>query len=829
MFQHPKFYDVMNHESLLADFIPYSSHVSADTLITKDGALVRVFKLDGLSFETKDSDDLALAHQRLNSLYKSLAESGVSLWTHCVRREIANSIDGAFDAPFSQQLDARYHALFGERVMVNHLYITVVQRPDEGKLSKTLKKARLDVRAAKAKLTARLDAFHQLADRIKTNLASYHITTLGIDDGVSEPLTFFNYLLTAQWQRVKAPTGEASHAIGNAWVKVDADTIELEANGRTRYLQGLDIKEYCQASFGGLLDTLLYTPYEFVLTQSFSFFTRKQGMKYLKTRQRQLSNSGDDAVTQIAAMDQAKNDLADGQFAMGEFHFSLMVMGDALDAVKQHRSDAQKRLSDKDLLSVPTKIATDATFFAQLPGNWRYRPRVAGMTTLNFASFAPFHNFLMGKRDGNPWGAALTRFKTLSGHPFFFNFHDTVDGENNFGDLAVGNTRLIGKTGTGKTVALGLLYCQAQKYAQGSEFSTVFFDKDRGAEVMIRALGGHYLRVQDGQPSGFNPFQMDATPRNVAFLKQLVRVLVRRDDAPLSVFEEQSIDQAVNTVMKMDKTMRRLSLINQNIAVGTSKEDIANSIKLRLNKWCHGGEFGWVFDNPVDELDFTAARNIGIDGTEFLENPDARTPISMYLLHRMEDIIDGRRFIYMMDEAWMWVNDAAFSDFVGNKQLTIRKQNGLGVFATQLPSSMLNSPQADALMQSCSTEIYLPNPKADYDEYVNGFGLTDKEFEVVKNFNDTSRLCLIKQGENAAVCSLAMPNMGDELTILSAGTKELPLFDEAVAEVGDTPSNWIPVFLEKVQAMKEQSSKHLTINELQRKLTELQNTEQPSQ
>nr|WP_269808852.1 hypothetical protein [Enterovibrio nigricans] len=299
---------------------------------------------------------------------------------------------------------------------------------------------------------------------------------------------------------------------------------------------------------------------------------------------------------------------------------------------------------------------------------------------------------------------------------------------------------------------------------------------------------------------------MDATPRNLSFLKNLVRVLTKRPDMPLSVFEEQSIDQAVNTVMAMDKSMRRLSLINQNIAVGTSKEEIANSIKLRLNKWCQGGEFGWVFDNPVDELDFTIARNIGIDGTEFLDNDDARTPISMYLLHRMEDIIDGRRFIYVMDEAWKWVNDEAFSDFVGNKQLTIRKQNGLGVFATQLPSSLLNSPQGAALVQSCSTEIYLPNPKAKRSEYVEGFGLTEKEFHVVQNLGEKSRLCLIKQGSNSAVCSLAMPDMGDELTLLSAGSKELPFFDEAVAEVGNNPSDWIPVFLDKVKAMKKRSA-----------------------
>ncbi|MEC6817220.1 type IV secretion protein C, partial [Photobacterium toruni] len=268
------------------------------------------------------------------------------------------------------------------------------------------------------------------------------------------------------------------------------------------------------------------------------------------------------------------------QFAMGEYHFSLMVMGDDRDAVKRHRSNAQKILSDIDMLSAPISIATDAAFFAQLPANWQYRPRVAGLTSRNFASFSPFHNFLIGKKDGNPWGQAVTRLKTLSGHPFFFNFHFTLPGEDNYGDEVAGNTRMIGMTGSGKTVTLGLLYCQAQKYAQNNPFSTVFFDKDRGAEVMIRALGGHYLRVKDGQPTGFSPFQMQSTKSNVAFLKKFVRLLIESPQYPITPLDEDGISKAVDTVMNSDNaSLKRLSGVYQNMTSGTSKDEIQSSIK----------------------------------------------------------------------------------------------------------------------------------------------------------------------------------------------------------------------------------------------------------
>jgi type IV secretion system protein VirB4 len=808
MVAQPKYFDAINKECPLAQFIPYSSHLNENTLITKDGALVRIFKLDGTSFETKDNDDLTLAHNRLNSLYKGLSENNISLWSHVIRRKINASMNSQFNDAFSQHFDHCYNASFGESIMVNELYLTVVQRDETHAIKK---KVQNNLDAIKKKIRLRLSDFDQYCHRLEANLEDYKISALSIRGHISEPLTFINYLLTGQWQRIRKPCGEISTAIGNARVAIDTDTIELQSNGQSKYLQGVDIKEYCNDSVTGMFDQLLYVDYEFILTQSFSFFTKKIATNYLETRKRRLSSSGDGAYTQIAALTLAKNDLTDGQFAMGEYHFSLMVMGDDRDAVKRHRSNAQKILSDIDMLSAPISIATDAAFFAQLPANWQYRPRVAGLTSRNFASFSPFHNFLIGKKDGNPWGQAVTRLKTLSGHPFFFNFHFTLPGEDNYGDEVAGNTRMIGMTGSGKTVTLGLLYCQAQKYAQNNPFSTVFFDKDRGAEVMIRALGGHYLRVKDGQPTGFNPFQMQSTKSNVAFLKKFVRLLIESPQYPITPMDEDVISKAVDTVMNNDNaSLKRLSGVYQNMTSGTSKDEIQSSIKLRLKKWCQGGEFGWVFDNPIDELDFNITTNIGIDGTDFLDNNDVRTPISLYLLHRMDEIIDGRRFMYVMDEAWKWVNDAAFSEFVGNKQLTIRKQNGLGVFATQLPSSLLDSPQGAALVQSCSTEIYLPNPKAVRSEYINGFGLSEKEFDVVKSLGEKSRLCLIKQGKNSAICSLAMPNMKDELTLLSAGTKELPLFDEAIEEVGNNPSDWIPVFLAKVKAHKAKSKAVIT-------------------
>ena len=300
--------------------------------------------------------------------------------------------------------------------------------------------------------------------------------------------------------------------------------------------------------------------------------------------------------------------------------------------------------------------------------------------------------------------------------------------------------------------------------------------------------------------------QLEPTERNILFLERLVAKLVQRPGYPLSPADEARLSHAVRTVMRMPRAYRRLTTVTQNLTEGPERE---HSVIKRLSRWCAGGPLGWVLDNPQDQLDFTTHIVYGFAGTDFLDNPEVCTPVSMVLLHRMEELIDGRRFVYLMDEAWKWVadtaaegSDNAFAEFAGDKQLTIRKQNGLGVFSTQMPSSLLRSKIAAHLVQQVATEVYLPNPKADHDEYVHGFKLSETEFELVKNFPEDSRLFLLKQGHHSAIGQFDLTGLEDLLAVLSGSTDNLALLDGILAEVGDAPAQWLPLFHQRRQARR---------------------------
>ena len=214
-----------------------------------------------------------------------------------------------------------------------------------------------------------------------------------------------------------------------------------------------------------------------------------------------------------------------------------------------------------------------------------------------------------------------------------------------------------------------------------------------------------------------------------------------------------------------------------------------------------------MFDNPSDNIEFGSANIIGFDYTEVIEDGRTREPIIQYLLHRMESLIDGRPFIYVMDEFWKVLEGkGGLKDFAKNKQKTIRKQNGLGIFATQSPQDALNSDISAALIEQTATLILLPNPNADPKDYMEGLKLTKAEFELVVGLDERSRCFLVKQGHNAVLCQLNLNGMDDELAVLSGSSDNVEILDELLAghPTPGQPDTWLPEFHARRKGLKRQ-------------------------
>ncbi|MBU6246285.1 MAG: VirB4 family type IV secretion/conjugal transfer ATPase [Xanthomonadaceae bacterium] len=814
----------------ISEFVPLSTHVSPTVLKTTGGDFLLVWRLGGLPFVGREEWEIEHKHNVFNRLLQTLRAPdfvNVAFWVHDIRRRRRLRDHSRFGQAFNQSLsDAYFEALSSQKLMQNELYLTLLYRPVvSGKrfAEKSADLTRLETEQADA-----VNTILELAGNVEAVLKDYSPYRLGMYEAAngvvfSEALEFYGYLLNRIDEPVPvlpAPVPEYLPLSKQRFSAKTGDFVLTTPDGANQFGAILNIKEYTEGTYPGILNGLKYLDFEYVVTHSFSPMGRHDALKALDRTKGMMISSGDKAFSQIAELDQAMDQLASGNFVLGEYHFSMAIYAASQEALSQQIATTRAELSNAGFVSVKEDLAVTAAFYAQFPGNWKYRTRLANVSSLNFLGLCPLHNFATGKKDNNPWGACVTTLQTTNGQPYYFNFHATHPAENSLGEKAIANTMVIGKSGTGKTALINFLLSQVQKLDPTP--TIFFFDKDRGAEIFVRACGGNYLALENGRPTGFNPFHCERTEANVQFLAELVKVLVGK--SVYSSREEEDIFRAVENIL--DTPMHLRTMTNFQKSLPNMGDD---GLYIRMRKWTTGNSLGWVFDNPVDTIDLEKASIIGFDYTDIIDNSEVRVPVINYLLHRLEALIDGRPLIYVMDEFWKILDGkGGLKEFAKNKQKTIRKQNGLGIFATQSPEDALASDIAAALIEQTATMILLPNPNASREDYVDGLKLTEAEYQVVVSLDERSRCFLVKQGHASAVCQLNLRGLDDQLAVISASTDNIEIMHEVLDAHAGThdcspdelkPEQWLEAFYENRKGSGREKTSSTTRNPLSKAMS----------
>jgi type IV secretion system protein VirB4 len=804
----PRYWKQASGENPIARFVPFSSLVSPHDVITRGGDYLRVWRLDGVPFECADEHLIVERHEALCSLLRNLAGGQWAVWTHRLHRVLRDELEHPREAGFARDLSVAYQArLEQHRMMSNELYLTLVYRTNMSRVSRALQSRQRSREAIAAVQAEALGVMEERSALVARVLRGFGPELLGVREErgrrYSEVAEFLGYLVNGCWRAVPAAAGALYRTLPTSRLSFGGDKLELRQGERTRYAALVDIKEYADAVQPGILNALLYEASEFIEAQSFSILPRREAMRALELQRDQLIASDDVVASQVAEMDVALNELGDGQFCMGEYHYSLVVFGDDVADAGRRAAQATGAVGESSSLQMsPVDLVADAAWFAQMPGNWQWRPRDAKLSSRAFAALASGHNFARGKRDGNPWGEALALLRTPSGQPFYLNLHVSPEGEDSADKKLPGNTLIIGSTGVGKTTLEMFLLTLTRKWNPAPRL--VLFDLDRGCEIAMRALGGRYFTLEAGKPTGCNPLQREPTPARIQFWEQLIRTCIETPTLPLMPADERAIADAIKAVAMMPAHLRRFSTVRQNLP-----KTGENSLYERLGRWCQGGALGWVFDMADDMLgELSDASVIGFDTTEFLDLPEVRTPVMLYLLQVMDELVNGERLIYVISEFWKALDNPVFSDFAKQKQKTIRKQNGLGIFDTQSPSDVLRHPIGRTMVEQSVTKIFLANPEAVREEYVEGFGLSEAEYDIVRSLGAVGgRRFLVKQGHASAICELDLAGLDDFITVLSPTTDNVALLDDIRARHGNDPFQWLPVLLREVQDRKFRTSR----------------------
>ena len=776
-------------------YLPYVGHVGDQAVLLRDGSVMAMGHVAGTAFELEEPVMRNARCRNFNTLFRNIADDNVTVSTHLIRHpDVPELPDSGFRSDFSRSLDRAYRErVLKDRLYRNDYYVSLIVSP-RNVLGKTGAKLLRYARSWDDEhLSDMLRALEDLWQVLDNGMDGYRLRRLGLREKDEVVFTeigeALRLIISCRWMPVPVVSGSLGASIYTDRVICGRRGFEVRAPGESYVGTIFSFREYPAKTRPGMLNTLLSADFPLILSQSYSFLTRAQAHGRLATKANQMTSAGDKAVTQIAELGAAEDALASNEFVMGSHHLSLAVYADDLKQLADRGARARARLTDAGSVVVQEGIGLEAAFWSQLPGNVEWRTRPGAVNSRNFAGLSAFDNYPQGDRHGH-WGGALARFRTNGGTPYDYVPH--VDD--------VGMTAIFGPIGKGKTTLMMFILAMLEQAMVERGGAVVFFDKDRGGELLVRATGGTYLVLRRGEPSGLSPLRgLSDTPASRDFLREWVTGLIQGDGkGSISSEEARRLERGIARQLSYEPEMRSLAGLREFLLHGPTEGAGA-----RLERWCRGNSLGWAFDGERDEVTIDAAIT-GFDMTHLLDYEEVCAPAAAYLLHRVGSVVDGRRFVMSCDEFRAYLLNPQFAAVVDKFLLTVRKNNGMLILATQQPEHVLESKLGASLVAQCMTKILYPSPTADRAAYIDGLKCTEGEFKAVReDMAIGKRRFLLKRESGSVICEFDLGELREYVAVLSGRANTVRFAERLRQERGEHPSAWLGEFMSRYHEARD--------------------------
>ncbi|WP_311044207.1 DUF87 domain-containing protein [Rhizobium sp. NLR22b] len=750
-----------NTGELLVSGLPYLSVVDDVTLMLRDGDLMGSFVVEGINADTVDSRYTA---ELCNAFSRFIAQqrNDVAYYVHRISVETRPAMPPVVGHPFNEEIDRRwqeYLQMVGLRDRVT--VVTLVIRPPR-KITKFLSLFGGKDVHSRHEVTARALRLDQMINTCMAGISEARPHRLTVSDG--RWLGLLRTLVDGSGGSL-VPGGKflpVADLLAGSQITFRGRVFECEGTdpGRRRYGTIISVKDYPTETYPGILDRL-NLPYDTVVTQSFTPIDPISAQGKIARVRKQMRAAEDAAISLMAQLEEAEDDVASGRVIFGDHHCSVAVFCESLKELDGAMAYVTRAMQDAGSAIVRENFAARAVYFAQHPGNFAYRTRPAMISSHNFAQLCAMHGQSKGSPPEKcPWGDAVTIIPTARGETYRFNFH--LPGKP--GQRTVGHTLVLGQTGSGKTLGTAFLISQAQRLGA----RTILFDKDNGFEMAVRAMGGRYSAVRMGEETGFNPMRAEADSRGAAWLTDWLTALAENDGGRLNPVQIQALSDAVQANTTADPRLQNFEQFRSQLRATDDEGDLYN----RLGRWDETGQFGWLFGGKsLDPLAFDN-RLTAFDLTEIFDNDIVRTAWLSYVFRRVERLVeDEHPTLLVLDEAWKLLDDPYFESRLKDWMLTMRKKNVAVVLLTQRVSHIKNSAAGDAILESAVTRLVYPSSFNTEDELAP-LHLTPTESAFLQMSNVDNHLVLFKSGSDSVVLDLDLAGIGKGIEVLGGGRGE---------------------------------------------------------
>src|ERR1700739_4734087 len=355
-----------------------------------------------------------------------------------------------------------------------------------------------------------------------------------------------------------------------------------------------------------------------------------------------------------------------------------------------------------------------------LPGDGYRNVRRVVLHTLNLADLLPISAVWAGNKENPcpfypPKSPPLLYAATTGSTPFRFNLH--------CGDI--GHTFMVGPPGSGKSTFLGFIVAQFFRYPRAQVFA---FDKGYSLAVLTRACGGEFYDL-GGETDGlsFYPLADLADDTDLAWANSWIEKLCTLSGLDMKPHHRNAVADA----MKLTQGSSRRTLTD--FLATVQDKDVRSALEV----YTLSGPLGRLLDAEEDGL--RESRMMVFEMDNLMKygdgNSKATVAVLLYLFRRIQKKLDGRPTLIVLDEAWVYLRDELFREYLRDWLKTLRKLNAVVVLATQNLSDIFNSAICDVVMEACPTKVLLANSEAATTQsrrLYEAAGLNEREVQIVQ-------------------------------------------------------------------------------------------------
>lgn len=728
----------------VADLLPWASIVGPGAVLCKDGSFLRFATYSGPDLDSLTDAERDAFGLRVSRLIARLG-TGYAVWAEILKHDAEPYPESAWPCEAARLIDAEFRAGYGQagNRFISRYYLAIHYLPPPEEERKV---ASFFIENATRKETNYGDVLARFIETTDTWFALAQkslpqFRALGDDE-------IYTYLCATVGERfIDRRLPGFGQYLDYLCASVDI-TPGHEPKLGQRHLRSISLRGYPHETVMAVLAALDHLPVEMRFSTRWigldrgdadsalqkirtKWFSKRFGGRQLLSdavHQEESKLQNPEAMIRADEANAALADLAQARSAQGLATFTIIVTGATVSEADERAKAVIHTLDGCGFVAKVESFNAFDAWLGTLPGNAKANVRQPLISSINFAHMAPVTAVWPGDAQNAHWkGPALIYAKTAGSATFRVNLH--------VGD--VGHTLILGKTGAGKSFLLNTILAQALRYPG---LRIVGIDKDGSTRATTLAMGGHFHDLSNRRFAGFQPLRNVHLPAVRDWAQNWLELICEQGlRQPLTAKQVARLTDALASLAGAPLDERTLGLCRAFV------QD--SELKVALDPYCNGGPYAYLFDAKGEYLQdhFWQVFELGA----IHDQRGLARIVTDYLYHRMDRLFaDARPTIFFVEEAWVYFDDEDAAPRLKQRLVTLRKFNVAMIFVTQNPADIQRSAIADAVFQSVSTRILLPNPSI-FDLSVKPIyarlGLNDRQMTLLQEAAQKSDYYLVNE------------------------------------------------------------------------------------